>query len=125
PLPWTPQLSPLAWKPPLGPLPWTPLLGPLPWTPLLGPLPWTPLLGPLAWKPRTRAAANWLPRYGSSPEPSAMRPHRGSRHTSTMGAKIQSVPFALASSAASLAARSTSPRSHVHDSASGIGKIVR
>mgnify|MGYP001609656249 CR=1 FL=1 len=41
------------------------------------------------WKPRTRAAAMRLPRYGSSPEPSAIRPHRGSRAMSTIGANVQ------------------------------------
>src|SRR6476620_10947809 len=48
---------------------------------------------PSPWKPRTRAMASTLPRYGSSPEPSMMRPHRASRATSTIGAKVQCSPF--------------------------------
>ncbi len=41
------------------------------------------------WKPLTCAAAMAAPRYGSSPEPSAMRPQRGSRAISTIGANVQ------------------------------------
>src|SRR3989442_4124541 len=49
------------------------------------------------WKPRTRAAAMSEPRYGSSPEPSAIRPQRGSRAMSTIGAYVQLIPKAAAS----------------------------
>ena len=52
------------------------------------------------WKPRTCAWAIALPRKGSSPAPSAMRPQRGSRAMSTMGAKNQLMPAVDASTAA-------------------------
>src|SRR2546422_7712480 len=65
------------------------------------------------------------PRYGSSPEPSAMRPQRGSRAISTMGANVQWRPAAAASRAATRAAASTASGSHEAASPSGIGKMVR
>src|SRR6476659_1160049 len=85
----------------------------------------TPVVESAPWKPRTRAAAITEPRYGSSPEPSTMRPHRGSRAMSTMGANVQWRPFAAPSAAATRAARSTAAGSQLAASASGVGKIVR
>src|ERR1044072_214030 len=46
-----------------------------------------------------------MPRYGASPAPSAMRPQRASRATSTIGAKVQWIPAARASVPATYAAR--------------------
>ncbi len=63
-------------------------------------------------------------RNGSSPLPSAMRPHRGSRHRSTMGEKTQFMPSAVASVADTRAVCSINDRFHVQLSASGIGKVV-
>src|SRR6266550_1562943 len=54
-----------------------------------------------------------------------MRPHRGSRAMSTMGANVQFTPAAAASRAAARAVLSAAAGSHVAASASGIGKIVR
>ncbi len=65
------------------------------------------------------------PRYGSSPAPSTILPHRASRATSTMGAKVQWMPAARASRAATPAARSWTDGSHEAAIASGAGKIVR
>src|ERR1041385_4360808 len=66
-----------------------------------------------------------LPRYGSSPEPSTMRPQRGSRATSTIGAKVQCTPLADASMAATWADRSAAAGFQLAASASGTGKMVR
>ena len=65
------------------------------------------------------------PRNGSSPAPSTIRPHRASRATSTMGAKVQWMPAARASRAATAAARSWTEGSHEAARASGTGKMVR
>ena len=54
-----------------------------------------------------------------------MRPQRASRATSTMGAKVQCRPAAVASSAATCAAASTAAGSQLEASASGTGKVVR
>ena len=56
--------------------------------------------GPSPWKPRTWAAATADPRYGSSPALSTIRPQRGSRAMSTIGANAQWIPAARASRAA-------------------------
>jgi len=77
------------------------------------------------WNPRTRAAAMSDPRYGSSPEPSAMRPQRGSRAMSTIGAYVQLIPNAAASCPAARAVASAASGSNELASPSGIGKIVR
>ena len=76
------------------------------------------------WKPTTRASAMRLPKYGSSPAPSTIRPHRASRAMSTIGANVQWRPTAAASRAATRAAFSTAPRSHDAASARGTGKMV-
>ena len=65
-----------------------------------------------------------LPRYGSSPDPSAILPQRGSRQISTIGLKFQFIPSAVASIAEICAIRSIAVVSHEHDSANGIGKMV-
>src|ERR1043165_2629875 len=62
------------------------------------------------------------PRYGSSPEPSTMRPHRGSRATSTIGAKVQCMPLADASVAATRAERSAAAGFQLAAPGSGTGK---
>jgi hypothetical protein len=54
-----------------------------------------------------------------------MRPHRGSRATSTIGAYVQTMPFAAASMAAMRAERSASGGSQLLASPSGMGKMVR
>ena len=54
----------------------------------------------LPWKPRTWATATAAPRYGSSPAASVIRPQRGSRAMSIIGAKAQWMPTARASRAA-------------------------
>ncbi len=77
------------------------------------------------WNPRTRAAAACAPRYGSSPAPSMIRPHRASRAMSTIGANVQWMPAAAASVAPMRADRSIAARSQLAASPSGIGKIVR
>ena len=59
------------------------------------------------------------------PEPSEIRPHRGSRAISTIGAKVHLSPAAEASAAATRAARSTVAGSQLLVSPRGIGKIVR
>ncbi len=81
--------------------------------------------GSSPWKPRTRAAAITAPRYGSSPAPSTMRPQRGSRAMSTIGAKVQCTPAAADSIAATRAARSASSGLKLAASASGTGNVVR
>ena len=65
------------------------------------------------------------PKNGSSPEPSEIRPQRGSRETSTMGEYVQQIPSALASLAAICADRSITDISQLHDKPRGIGKSVR
>ena len=82
-----------------------------------------PRYGP--WKPRTCAAAIADPRQGSSPAPSTIRPQRASRAMSTIGAKVQWMPAARASLAATSAARSGTDGSQDAAMPSGIGKIVR
>ena len=77
------------------------------------------------WKPRTRAVAARAPRYGSSPAPSMIRPHRASHETSTMGAKVQWRPAAAASVAAMRADCSIAAGSQLAASPSGVGNIVR
>src|ERR1041385_93371 len=77
------------------------------------------------WNPRTRAAASSEPRYGSSPEPSAIRPQRGSRAMSTIGAYVQLMPAAAASWPAARAVASATSGSKAPASPSGIGKIAR
>ena len=77
--------------------------------------------GSFPGKPRTYALAITLPRYGSSPAPSIIRPHRGSRAMSTIGEKVHRTPEADASSAAIRAAFSTISGSHVDASPSGTG----
>ena len=77
------------------------------------------------WKPRTCAAATAAPRYGSSPAPSMIRPQRGSRAMSTIGAKVQWMPTARASRAATDWPRSIVSGSHDAAIAIGTGKIVR
>ena len=62
---------------------------------------------------------------GSSPGPSTMRPQRGSRATSSIGAKVMASPSAAASTAASRAERLPVAGSKVEASASGIGNMVR
>jgi hypothetical protein len=79
----------------------------------------------LPWNPRTCAAAIALPRNGSSPAPSTIRPQRGSRATSTIGAKVQCRPAALASAAAMRARARRRPGPTSRPIASGTGKIVR
>ena len=54
-----------------------------------------------------------------------MRPQRASRAMSTMGAKVQWMPAARASRAATAAARSWTEGSHEAAIARGTGKIVR
>ena len=54
-----------------------------------------------------------------------MRPQRASRATSTIGAKVQWMPTARASRAATSAARSGTEGSHEAAIPIGIGKIVR
>ena len=54
----------------------------------------------VALEARTWASAMREPRKGSSPAPSMMRPQRGSRAMSTMGAKAHWMPVARASRAA-------------------------
>mmetsp|Transcript_35901 Transcript_35901/g.101056 ORF Transcript_35901/g.101056 Transcript_35901/m.101056 type:complete len:272 (+) Transcript_35901:1621-2436(+) len=77
------------------------------------------------WKPRTRAFASSVPRWTSSPEPSATRPQRWSRATSTIGAKVQWMPRAVASSAVARAVRRASSGSKLAASPRGMGKTVR
>ena len=55
----------------------------------------------------------------------AAKPHRGSRATSTMGAKVQWTPIAVASTADTRAMRTAAAESKVAPMASGTGKIVR
>ncbi|VXD00821.1 conserved hypothetical protein [Sphingomonas sp. 8AM] len=80
---------------------------------------------PLPWKPSTRAAAINRPSSTSSPDPSTARPQRASRAMSTIGAKVQSIPDADASTAAARAVRRASSGSKLAASASGTGKTVR
>ena len=70
-------------------------------------------------------AAITAPRNGSSPAPSTIRPQRGSRAMSTIGANVQCTPAADASAAATLAALSAATGSKLAASPSGTGKIVR
>ena len=77
------------------------------------------------WKPRTLACAMRALSQGSSPGPSAVRPQRGSRDTSSIGAKVIASPSAAPSRAASRAVRSQRASSKMPASASGIGKSVR
>jgi hypothetical protein len=77
------------------------------------------------WKPTTWAADITLPRYGSSPLPSAIRPQRGSRETSTIGEKVQWMPNAAASTAAMRDACTTVALSNIAASPSPIGNTVR
>src|ERR1700746_3322576 len=51
------------------------------------------------WKPRVLAAANSDATQGSSPGLSTIRPQRGSRATSTIGANVRLTPSAAASAA--------------------------
>ena len=60
------------------------------------------------WKPRTLASAKRDANQGSSPGPSAIRPQRGSRVTSSIGAKVNAIPSSAASAAATRAVRSQS-----------------
>ena len=62
--------------------------------------------------------------HASSPGHSAMRPQRGSRQTSSIGANVRWMPARPASSAAAVAVSSHSFGSNAPASASGIGKIV-
>ena len=71
------------------------------------------------------AAASTLARCGSSPNPSAIRPQRGSRAMSIIGAKVHWKPAPAASSAATAAAAATRSGSHAAAWPSGIGKMVR
>ena len=64
------------------------------------------------------------PSQGSSPEPSAMRPQRASRHISTIGLNVQFTPSALASIAEMRAMRSMAAGFQEHESAIGMGNIV-
>ena len=77
------------------------------------------------WKPSTRATARVQPSSTSSPAPSTPRPQRASREISTMGAKFQARPTAVASSAAARAVRFARFASKAAASASGTGKMVR
>lgn len=78
-----------------------------------------------ALKAADAGARQGAPRNGSSPAPSMIRPQRGSRAMSTMGAKVQRTPAEAASAAAMLAARSAAAGSHAAASPSGTGKMVR
>ena len=82
-----------------------------------------PSSGP--WKPRTCAAATAAPRYGSSPAPSMIRPQRGSRAMSTIGANVQWMPTARASRAATAWPPSMVSGSQEAAIAIGTGKMVR
>ena len=77
------------------------------------------------WNPRTWAAATAAPSTGSSPAPSMMRPQRGSRAMSTIGANVQWIPTARASRAATAWPRSMISGSQEAAMAIGTGKIVR
>ncbi len=77
------------------------------------------------WKPSTIATPSRLARYGSSPRLSAMRPQRGSRAMSIIGAKVQLTPAAAASSAAMRAPSRTRSGLNVAAWPSGIGSTVR
>ena len=77
------------------------------------------------WKPRTWAAATAAPRKGSSPAPSMIRPQRGSRAMSTIGAKVQWIPTARASRAATDWPCSMVSGSQDAAIAIGTGRIVR
>ena len=63
-------------------------------------------------------------RNGSSPAPSEMRPQRGSRAMSSMGAKASITPARVASLAEISVARRTRSGSKEQDQPSGIGKMV-
>ena len=71
------------------------------------------------------AAANAAPRYGSSPEASAIRPQRGSWETSTIGAYVCLMPTVAVSRAAIVSPAVATDGSKLLASPSGIGKIVR
>ncbi len=77
------------------------------------------------WKPRTWATATAAPRYGSSPAPSTIRPQRGSRAMSTIGANAQWMPTARASRAATACPASMVAGSQEAAMAIGTGRIVR
>ena len=64
------------------------------------------------------------PKKGSSPLPSLMRPHRGSRQMSTMGLKVQQMPSAVASIEAMRAELRMASISQLIDMAKGMGKTV-
>ncbi|MNE87761.1 hypothetical protein D3C80_1849980 [compost metagenome] len=82
-------------------------------------------LGAAPWKPRTMRAAIRETSCGSSPKPSEVRPQRGSREMSTVGAKVMSRPSALASSAAMRALFSMASRSQLEARPRPMGKVVR
>ena len=65
------------------------------------------------------------PSSTSSPELSTIRPQRLSRAMSTIGAKVQSIPAAVASSAAARAVRRARSGSKLAASPKGTGKMVR
>ena len=75
----------------------------------------------LPWKPRIIAAPISPVTRGSHPPPSAMRPHRASSATSSIGVKVQLQPSASDSTAIAEAVRSHSDSSHAQAMASGIG----
>ncbi len=77
------------------------------------------------WKPRILAAAILAASHASSPGPSAVRPQRGSRETSSIGAKVSPSPSCAASLAASRAVSSQASGSNKAASARGIGNRVR
>ena len=68
---------------------------------------------------------NTRTQHGSSPGPSALRPHRGSRDTSSMGANVMARPSAAASRADSLAVSAHVAGSNTEASPNGIGNSVR
>ena len=71
------------------------------------------------------AAAMRLPRYGSSPEPSEMRPQRGSTEMSHMGEYVHCRPAAAASVAAMRALWPIPSTSHEAAMPRLMGKMVR
>ena len=74
---------------------------------------------------RSGRRRSWRRSQADSPLPSAIRPQRGSRATSSIGANTQLMPAAAASRAEMRSASRIAARSKLAACPSGIGKMVR
>ncbi|CPU65322.1 Uncharacterised protein [Mycobacteroides abscessus] len=79
---------------------------------------------PASWRPRTYAVPTVPTRYGSSPTHSSTRPQRGSRTTSSTGARPWWTPSVRIDSPTSRAISSTRSGSNDAPHASGVGYVA-